>query len=211
MRIVVAGTGTGVGKTTFSVALLRALRASGRAAVGWKPVETGGDADARALAGAAGATEPPAGVRLAAPLAPSIAARLEGRVVELAPLVVEARSLGAATEVLVVETAGGLFSPLREDGTTNAELAVALRPDVFVLVAANRLGVLHDVEACRRALAAMELGVDVVILTGAAARDASAEWNAVELRRVATVVEMPEDSLDASSIEVILGAARAQR
>ena len=37
----VTGTDTGVGKTAASVALLHALRAEGRAAVGMKPVARG--------------------------------------------------------------------------------------------------------------------------------------------------------------------------
>ena len=40
----VTGTDTGVGKTVASVALLRALAASGRRAVGMKPVAAGIDA-----------------------------------------------------------------------------------------------------------------------------------------------------------------------
>ena len=40
--VFVVGTGTGVGKTTFTTRWVRALRARGVLALGWKPIETGG-------------------------------------------------------------------------------------------------------------------------------------------------------------------------
>ncbi len=208
MRVVVVGTGTGVGKTTFSVALVRGVREAGHRVIGWKPVETGGDADGRALAAAAGAAEPVSGLRFQRPVTPSLAARLEGLEVDLDALVARADALERSTEILVVESAGGLFSPLRDDGLTNAELAVALRPDLLVLVAANRLGVLHDVEACRRALLAMGVRPDVVVLTGGDVRDQSVAWNADEVRRRSTVLEMPIEALEQSAIRALLAAAR---
>ena len=63
----------------------------------------------------------------------------------------------------VIETAGGLFSPLTDDGGTNAELVRRIEGGRLVLVAADRLGVLHDVEACRRAAVATGLTVDAIV------------------------------------------------
>ena len=45
---------------------------------------------------------------------------------------------------LVVELAGGLFSPLAPQ-LTNAEVIAALAPTFTFLVAPDRLGVLHDI------------------------------------------------------------------
>ncbi len=51
---VAIGIGTGIGKTTTTVALVRALRARGVDAVGGKAIEIGRDADERARRGFGG-------------------------------------------------------------------------------------------------------------------------------------------------------------
>ncbi|MDH3521923.1 MAG: AAA family ATPase, partial [Myxococcales bacterium] len=86
----VTGTDTGVGKTVFACALLRALRARGLDAGGMKPVETGvgasGPQDALALRAAADDADPLDDVcpqRFALPAAPTVAAAAEGRRVDL--------------------------------------------------------------------------------------------------------------------------------
>jgi dethiobiotin synthetase len=186
--IAVTGTGTGVGKTTVAVAMVRLLRARFRVGA-WKPIETGGDADGRALGEASGSDAGPS-IVLRTPVAPSVAARREGRAVEIAVLARESRKRSAVVDRLVVELPGGLYSPLDDEGRTNSELLVALRPDVLLLVASNRLGVLHDVEACRRAMRADGLRLDAVVLTGRSP-DESVATNAVELARSVDVAEVP--------------------
>ena len=82
--LLVTGTDTNVGKTFVSCALIAALRARGRRVAVMKPVETGvreTPEDALALQAAAADPAPldaVCPVRLRAPLAPSVAARLEG-------------------------------------------------------------------------------------------------------------------------------------
>lgn len=188
MIIALSGTGTGVGKTTTAVALVAALRQSGRKVHAWKPIETGGVEDGRALTEASG-TDAIARVRLRDPVAPSVAARREGVFISVADLAKEGLERGG--DPLVVETAGGLFSPLSDDAT-NAELVRALSPDLHLLVAPNRLGVLHDVEACRRACDAMRLRVDLVVLTGPP-RDESGTTNAQEIARRLPVVSLTNE------------------
>jgi dethiobiotin synthetase len=166
MIVFVAGTGTGVGKTTFTTSWLRALREDGVDAVGWKPIETGGDEDQRAIA-AAGGRAIPARHAYPTPVAAHRSAKLEGARIELGPLAQETRALAQTRGALIVETAGGLFSPLDDEGNTNAEIVASVArtgaPVKLVLVTANRLGVLHDVEAVRRALTASGLRLDAVI------------------------------------------------
>jgi dethiobiotin synthase len=185
--IAVSGTGTGVGKTTVSTALLRTLREHTRVTA-YKPIETGGDADGRALAEASGSQAGPT-VVLQTPVAPNVAARAEGVVLDPGALAQEARRR-SVDSVLVLETAGGLFSPMTDD-ETNADWLDRVAPDLLVLVASNRLGVLHDVEACRRA---SKRTIDCVVLTGAAP-DASVATNRLEIVRRLPVVEMksPDD------------------
>ena len=80
----------------------------------------------------------------------------------------------------MVETAGGVFSPLNVS-STNFDLALALEPAVWVLVAADALGVLHDVSATLQAMSARGRLPDHIVLSAARAADASTGSNAAEL------------------------------
>jgi dethiobiotin synthetase len=91
--------------------------------------------------------------------------------------------LEAGAEVIVVETAGGLFTPL-DDARTNVDLVRALMPASVLLVAPDRLGVLHDVGACVAAASARGIAIDAIALSAAATSDASAGTNAAELARI---------------------------
>ena len=72
----------------------------------------------------------------------------------------------------IIETAGGVFSPLAL-GLSNFELARALEPAIWVLVAADALGVLHDVSATLKAMRASGREPDHLVLSGAREPDAS--------------------------------------
>lgn len=190
MRIVLVGTGTDVGKTHVACALLAALRARGARCRGYKPIATGvavgarcDDAERHALA---------AGVAYAAPtyafvppVSPHLAAREAGRAIDLGVLARRAAELEDGA--LVVETAGGLFSPL-DERSTNADLVRALAPARVVLVAPDRIGVLHDVGATARAARAEGLDAMEVVLSAPAAPDASTGTNAAELARLGVLV-----------------------
>ena len=195
-RLVVIGTGTGIGKTTFSVALLHALRrADPKAAVlGLKPVETGvtpdAETDAAALERASFGVAPPRPHPLfsyAEPLSPHLAARRESaRAPD--PETVRAwltdyeRALRVASSHawLVLETAGAVLSPLSE-GVTNFDLLRALEPAICVLVAPDCLGTLHDTTATLEALSRRGRSPDYVVLS-ACRVDASTGTNADEMR-----------------------------
>ncbi len=191
--VFVVGTGTGVGKTTLVEGWLLRLRADRVSAMGWKPVETGGDEDSRRLRAASSVAPPPTLV-LREPISPHRAARLEGRALSLEALQEQVESIREKADVVVIETAGGLFTPLTDEGQTNADWVASCRPDAVVLVAANRLGCLHDVLACQRAF---QRPFAKVVLTGRPAGDASASSNAEELLRwglPVVSVEAPEDA-----------------
>jgi dethiobiotin synthetase len=196
-RIVVVGTGTGVGKTWLSCALLRYLRVRGHTALGLKPIESGvtvaAETDAAALATAgtpptevsfsgATATQP---YRLVDPISPHLAARRAGMTVELdvaLRYVREQESLIAtrASPLTLIESAGGLFSPLGE-GVTNFELACALEPAAWLLVAPDSLGVLHDLTATLIAARSRGRVPDAIALCRARPADASTGTNADEI------------------------------
>lgn len=119
----VTGTDTGVGKTAVAGALAAGLRARGLNAGVMKPVQTGvsrterdaGGGDGGYLLRAAGLADPPdlvTPVCLEAPLAPLVAAELEGATVDLALLDAARDGLRARRDFLVVEGAGGLAVPV---------------------------------------------------------------------------------------------------
>ncbi len=210
--VAVVGTGTDVGKTHVSVSLVLALRAMGLVVDAWKPVASGvtegvGD-DAARLGAAVGAPPRAPAYVFLPPISPHLAARRAGVRLDPATLAASARAGG---DVLVVETAGGLYSPLG-DHETNVELVRALSPDVTLLVASDRLGVLHDVLATLRAAEADGVLVSAVALSAAETPDASSGSNAEELRaRVgARVFELPRAEAGAPTSVAAAGAlARA--
>jgi dethiobiotin synthetase len=208
MIIAVVGTGTGIGKTHVASALLGHLCALGHRAVGWKPVESGVDGDQgqdeAQLREACGVAAPT--VRLAAPLSPHLAARRQGVALDQRALVAVLAELAARFPIVVVELAGGWFSPV-DDELDNAEwlasLPAALRQrSRILLVAPDRLGVLHDVSAAVRAGAGLGLRPAVIALSAPAQPDDATGSNAEELRRrgptrAAPVVMVPRATVEA--------------
>jgi len=142
----IAGAHTDIGKTHVACALLRAARGAGLTVVALKPVVSGFDpagwatSDPGRLLAALGRPATPAALaevsprQYAAPLAPPMAARLQGETLRLADLVDPTRGwlAAAAADLALIEGAGGVMSPLAEDGT-NLDLMQALQlPSVLV-------------------------------------------------------------------------------
>ena len=138
----VTGTDTGVGKTLVGCAILRGLRERGLNVGAMKPVETGvgpaGPADAQALAEAAGADDPLSDVcpgRFEMPAAPSVAARHEGRVIDMEEIDASFVRQESRHDWLLVEGAGGLLVPILED-LDMADLAKRWQLPVLVVTRA---------------------------------------------------------------------------
>jgi dethiobiotin synthetase len=148
----ITGTGTGVGKTYVAVLVARALHAAGKRVGVYKPVASGCGlrdaellaADAVALweaAGRPGTLEQVCPQRFAAPLAPHLAARAEGRCVD-PKLLRDGISIWRETsDIVLVEGAGGLMSPV-SDEDYNADLAAEFGFPL-VVVSANVLGTIN--------------------------------------------------------------------
>lgn len=191
--MLVSGTGTGIGKTHLAEALLLALRKQ-RAVVGWKPVESGvhpgniGDDQIRlSLASTPGSRMPgTAHVALEHGVSPHLAAERANIVLPWENWMYFARSFAEGDVGLVVELAGGLFSPLSlvED---NADLARRLGAELtdakLLLCAPDRLGVLSEVHSALLAAAQVDVHVDAVVLMSPSAPDASTGSNRLELER----------------------------
>lgn len=178
----VTATDTDVGKTTVAVAIVGALRRQGWRVGVYKPVASGisgADAaagDARRLWEAAGRPLTPQAVcpqAFAAPIAPSASARAEGRTVDEQLLVTGLSVWRESSDVVVVEGAGGLFSPLG-DTLLNCDLARELGLPLVVVDAA-RLGMIGRTLATMRAARAEGLRVTAVVLSQVAAPQGGAD------------------------------------
>ncbi len=144
MSIFITGTDTGVGKTRVAAMLVRALRAAGVDAVGFKPICCGGREDAELLTAASGGAVVLNDVNpvwLRPPVAPYAAAMIEGRMIDLALVREKFAQLRAAHAAVIVEGAGGWLVPITRDFSM-ADLAAEFALPVLV-VAANRLGVIN--------------------------------------------------------------------
>lgn len=144
----VAGTDTGVGKTTFAAALLRAFRAQGLRVAGMKPVAAG-TADGRNddVEALLAASSPELERKLVCPylfdppIAPHIAAAEAGVQIDLEVIKKRFQLLSRAKDIVVVEGVGGFRVPLNEREDT-ADLAQQLGLPV-ILVVGMRLGCLN--------------------------------------------------------------------
>jgi dethiobiotin synthetase len=140
----VTGTDTDVGKTAVSVAIARQLVAAGTRVGVYKPVAsgvTGEESDASWLWEAAGRPLTLGQVcpqAFAAPLSPPRSARAEGRRVDEALLRAGLEPWRAVSDIVLVEGAGSLFSPVGER-SLNVDLARDLALPL-VIVDAARLG-----------------------------------------------------------------------
>lgn len=189
----VTATDTGVGKTEVACGLVRGWRALGLDVGAMKPAQSGVSpdepTDAERLSAAAGGGDPPDLVcpcSFAAPLAPAVAARLEGRAISMEVLLGAARALFERHAALVVEGAGGLLTPLTEL-ETYADLAIALGLPALVVARAGLGTVNHTALTCE-ALRSRGLRVlGVVLNRPSAGDDPSVRHNRAEIERLTGV------------------------
>lgn len=161
----VTGTGTGIGKTLASCALLHAFRARGKLAVGMKPVaagvENGKWADVELLAAASNVSAPRELINpyaLVPPIAPHIAAKQAGIQINIAAIGNACAELQKLAEVVIVEGIGGFCVPLN-DHQDSADMAKALGLPV-VLVVGMQLGCLNHALLTARAVRAAGLSLE---------------------------------------------------
>ena len=185
VRLGITGTDTEIGKTVVSCALAAIARARGLRRAAMKPLETGVFArtrvdgpsmrsDAERLREAAGVSDPIERIRpiaLVEPLAPMIAARRAGYVLDLDEVERAYRELCRDRDVIIVEGAGGLLVPITPT-VHYGDLFARLGCDV-VVVAGNRLGAINHTRLTVQAAEACGLRVRAIVLTSLTGRDAS--------------------------------------
>jgi len=165
VSVFVTGTDTGVGKTSFTIWLLRRLRERGVRCAGYKPICCGDRDDALQLqaAGSSGLTIDEVNpIWLRIPAAPLAAARGEDRIIDLPALREGFVRLKERFDFVAVEGVGGWMVPITSDYFSNdlaAELGLAV-----VVVAQNRLGCLNHTLLTVSAIAAAGLKCAGVIL-----------------------------------------------
>lgn len=183
--VFIIGTDTEVGKTYQAVKLAQALCARSIRVGAYKPVASGVITQAANNMGTTTASPPhhhmPSDATLLqaaaqtpvpiericpqsfrAPLAPPVAASLEGRTVDEPLLRAGAEWWKNACDFLIVEGAGGALSPISASLTV-LDLASSFRLPL-VVVAANRLGVVNHVLLTLEASAARGLHVIGIVL-----------------------------------------------
>jgi len=166
LLVVIAGTGTEIGKTWVACRLAGAWRQQGLRVAARKPAQSydaalAGPTDAELLALATG--ESPRSVcplsrwypkALAPPMAAAVLGMPPFSIADLAGEL----SWPASAQAGLVELAGGLGSPQAADGD-GVDLVARVAPDLVVLVSGAGLGALGAVRLAERALGGARLAV----------------------------------------------------
>jgi len=216
-----AGTDTDVGKTYTAALVARVLGRAGKRVGVYKPVASGCAVvngrlvaeDAVALWEAASRPNTLDQVcpqRFVEPLAPPEAAAAEGKVVDIDLLRNGAACWEKDFDILIVEGAGGLLSPIAE-GVLNLDLVKQFESSMLLIVAANRLGAIHQTLATCAAAAYHGVHPKGIILcqpTSDAAKSASS--NAAQIARYCAVpvlgsVPFGGNENDVSFVQDLLG------
>ena len=196
-KLFFAGTDTDVGKTYVASLAARVIHKLGSKVGVYKPVASGCPTkqgqlvaeDAVALWEAAGkplTLELVCPQRFSAPLAPPEAAAAEQKQVNAAQLAEGMTVWEANFDLVIVEGAGGLFSPLA-DGTLNIDLIQQLEASV-VVVAANRLGAIHQtLSTCEAAAQRGIQPVGIILCDPTGTTDDSMSSNSQQIQKYCPV------------------------
>jgi dethiobiotin synthetase len=192
----VTGPGTGVGKSYVAATIAKSLREAGQRVGVYKPVASGCELQSGELisrdavrlwtaAGQPGTLDAVCPQRFAAPVAPHLAARAVARRVDAELLRTGLEYWQNSCDIVLVEGAGGLMSPMSDDDY-NADLAEEFGFPLLV-IAANELGTINATLQTLITAATYRNGLDVagIVLNSArlAKDDPSIDSNADELAR----------------------------
>lgn len=159
--VFISGTGTGVGKTFVTAVLAKALQARGFSVGVMKPIETGVmphadcSSDASYLYNLACPEEDfdvVAPYRLAAPLAPLAASRLEHRIIDFTVIESAHATLCGKYDYVLIEGVGGVLVPVTKHESVR-ELVIRLKTPCVIVSRAELGAVNHTlltIEALRR-------------------------------------------------------------
>ena len=192
MRLLITGTGSGVGKTWVACALARALRESGRPAIAIKPVETGckGDSsdleDGVRLARATGQSEPThAIVRLPEGVSPVLASDRAEADIDFDGLVLKLERLIDGVDYALIEGVGGVLTPITWEWNMT-DVARSLGAAALV-VGVDRQGTINHTLLTLSVLELAGIHCAGIVLTTAGAKDPSAGANAAAIARLSGI------------------------
>ena len=157
--IFITATGTDVGKTFVVASLIRLLRQMGRTIDAIKPIVSGYDAtlaaasDPGVLIGALGLPFSPEAIdrvspwRFRAAVAPDLAARREGRSIDVDAVVAYCQgAIERRPDILLIEGVGGIMVPL-DDHRTILDVMMALRVPLMLVTGSYRGTISHTLTA----------------------------------------------------------------
>ena len=157
--IFITATGTDVGKTFVVASLIRLLRQMGRTVDAIKPIVSGYDAtlsaasDPGVLIGALGLPFSPEAIdrvspwRFRAAVAPDLAARREGRSIDVDAVVAYCQgAIERRRDILLIEGVGGIMVPL-DDHRTILDVMMALRVPLILVTGSYRGTISHTLTA----------------------------------------------------------------
>ena len=192
--IFVTATGTDIGKTYITAALIRHLRAAGRTVEAFKPVVSGFDperaaeSDPGVLLAALGRPVTMEEIdkispwRYRAPLSPDMAARAEGTAVDFGDLSqFSLRAILTRRDVLFIEGVGGIMAPL-DDTHTVLDWMLALRLPL-ILVAGSYLGAISHTLTALDTLRRRELAVLTIVVNESVASSVPLDDTVAAIRR----------------------------
>ena len=198
--VFVTGTGTDVGKTFVTAALVRHLRSAGKPVDAFKPVVSGFDpasvanSDPGVLLSALGrALTAERSIRIspwrfAAPLSPDLAAKAEGRSLDFKALVEFSRNAAYGRGTVFIEGVGGIMVPLDQTHTV-LDWMSALRIPVL-LVAGSYLGTISHTLTALHVLAQRNLDIAGVVVSESTAPGASLDDTVATIARFALPIDV---------------------
>jgi dethiobiotin synthetase len=166
----ITATGTGIGKTAITCALVHQLIKNGKKVAALKPVISGWedvDTDTHKILAALNLPATQENIekispwRFTAPLSPDVAAKMEGRVVDFAELVTFCEDV-SKSDYLLIEGAGGVMTPITNNKTM-ADLIAALQIPA-ILIAGTYLGTISHTLAALKALESYNIEVSHIVL-----------------------------------------------
>lgn len=180
--IFITGTDTSVGKTAVTALLLAHAQSHGINARALKPFSAGDRSDEALLSSLQKSTLRINFFHYPEPISPWSAAKLHESRVTLDAALAPIQEHGSSCELLLVEGAGGLLTPLGE-GFSAADVISELHAEV-ILVAANKLGTLNHTLLTFEALRHRGVKSIRIALVAHLAADASSKSNLPDLQEL---------------------------
>ncbi|MCI4679559.1 dethiobiotin synthase [Rhodoblastus acidophilus] len=194
IKYFITSTGTGIGKTYVTTALIRLARSKNMSVAAYKPVISGFDkqeiagsdtGEILAALGEAPTEENVARVspwRFAAPLAPNMAARAEGKTLDCdAILSLSLSALQENADLVLIEGVGGVMVPLDDKKTVLDWIVAAGAP--VVLVVGDYLGTISHTLTAVEALRARGVKIAALVVSESGEATVSFDDTLAEIAR----------------------------